>query len=360
MIFVEGLRLLIVLAGVLAGLGATDSARQGSAEHFIGATIGALVGYVAGGILGRILRRGVSKAAGTAQDIPAVELIPGAILGTLIAILAVLACIPLFVFVHSAVDYPATAAIAFILGSIGVELGMSKGSQLVDSLGLTRRLSGRNIRVPDNALLIDSSALMDRSLLALGRAGLLPKDILVPEFVVDMVTTMTEAPDHVTSRRARRGLEAVDALRQMGHSISIVPGDVPSVETPDAKVAILAGQLGVRVATCSGAVVASRDELALPVLDLRRLAGELTPDHVPGDALRIDLVRAGRQPKQAIGYLPDGDMVVVNDADHAIGEKNVEVEVLSTRQTSQGLLVFARLADDDREVTADPEPSLRR
>jgi uncharacterized protein YacL len=82
------------------------------------------------------------------------------------------------------------------------------------------------------------------------------------------------------------------------------------------------------------------------VLDLRGLAGELGPDHVPGESLRIDLVRAGSQPHQAVGYLPDGDMVVVNDAEAYIGASGVEVEVLSTRQTSQGLLVFARIADD--------------
>ena len=80
------------------------------------------------------------------------------------------------------------------------------------------------------------------------------------------------------------------------------------------------------------------------MLDLRRLATELSPDHVPGEHLKVDLVRAGRQPAQAIGFLPAGDMVVVNDAEELVGQSDVEIVVLSTRPTNQGLLVFARVA----------------
>jgi len=81
------------------------------------------------------------------------------------------------------------------------------------------------------------------------------------------------------------------------------------------------------------------------VVDLHRLAAELTPDHPPGERLVIDLVKEGRQPRQAVGYLPEGDMVVVNDASHLVGRHAVEVVVSSARQTSQGLLVFAHLFD---------------
>jgi uncharacterized protein YacL len=84
----------------------------------------------------------------------------------------------------------------------------------------------------------------------------------------------------------------------------------------------------------------------LPVVDLRNVAHELSPDHLPGERLAIELVKEGRQARQAVGYLPDGDMVVVNDAIHLIGQGIVSVNVLSTRPTSQGVMVFARLGAD--------------
>jgi uncharacterized protein YacL len=89
----------------------------------------------------------------------------------------------------------------------------------------------------------------------------------------------------------------------------------------------------------------------LPVVDLRAIASGLTPDHLPGEQLRVDLIREGRQPRQAIGYLPDGDMVVVNDATHLVDQGAVAVTVLSTRPTSQGVMVFAKLSDVSEGAT---------
>ena len=82
----------------------------------------------------------------------------------------------------------------------------------------------------------------------------------------------------------------------------------------------------------------------IDVVDLRHLAAELSPDHPAGERLVVDLVKEGRQPRQAVGYLPEGDMVVVNDASHLVGHASIEVVVSSARQTSQGLLVFAQLS----------------
>lgn len=353
MVFVEGLRLLVVLAGVLIGEVLGADAHPTVDGRFVGATIGALAGYVAGGVAGRLLHRGFREATRSLGDIPAIELLAGALLGSLAALLGVVICVPLFVFVRSVIDFPLAAAVAWTAGTLGLRLGMAKGGQLAEALGLTRRLSGRPGPAPAGGLLLDTSAVMERALLSLARFGLLPHDIYVPEFVIDHVRTIASGPDPIAGRRARRGLEALDAIRLVGNTVSIVAGEVPVADETDSKMAVLAAEMGLRLATCSASLASSWEADGLAVLDLRRLSAELAPDHVPGELLRVDLVRAGRQPRQAIGYLPEGDMVVVNDAEELIGTTQVEVEVLSTRQTSQGLLVFARRADDP-----DREPSL--
>ena len=223
---------------------------------------------------------------------------------------------------------------------------MAKGRQLADALGVTRRLEPTRQDVAGGGDLVDTSAVMDRSFLVMGRLGLFGPELLIPEPVADEIATFAEGPDPVASRRARRGLEAIDELRNLGVKVTFVQGDVPAAASIEEKVSVLADRLNARVVTCSAEMTRRREEARHRVLDLRRLANDLSPDHIPGEHLRIDLVRAGRQPQQAIGFLPDGDMVVVNDAEELVGHSDVEIVVLSTRPTNQGLLVFARVADE--------------
>jgi uncharacterized protein YacL len=192
---------------------------------------------------------------------------------------------------------------------------------------------------------------MDRSFLVMGRLGLLGPELLIPEPVADELATLAEGPDPVSSRRARRGLEAVDELRNHGVKVTFVQGDVPGGATIEEKVALLAERLNARVITCSAELSRRLEEAGGRALDLRRLANDLSPDHVPGEHLKVDLIRAGRQPAQAVGFLADGDMVVVNDAEELVGQSEVEIVVLSTRPTNQGLLVFARVAGEARPPT---------
>ena len=143
--------------------------------------------------------------------------------------------------------------------------------------------------------------------------------MVVPQFVVDHVRTVAESPDLVTSRRARRGLESLEALRSMDVDVHIAPDEVPEVDDPTIKLLTVARRIGLRIGTCSSNVVDMAGMWELPVVDLRAVAAELSPDHLPGEVLFVELLREGRQPRQAVGYLPDGDMVVVNDASHLVG-----------------------------------------
>ena len=175
----------------------------------------------------------------------------------------------------------------------------------------------------------------------------------IPQFVVDHVRSVAESPDPVSSRRARRGLESVEALREMSVAVHLAPDEVPEVDDPMAKLLTVARRTGLRI----GDLLDDRLEAAatweLPVVNLHTVASELSPDHLPGERLVITLVREGRQARQAVGYLPDGDMVVVNDATHLIDQGPVGVTVLSTRPTSQGVMVFAKLGEERGLVIGD-------
>ncbi len=342
-IFVEGFRLLLVIAGAVAGLAIGNQHGTETSAPVVGVFLGALVFYVIGGVVGRLLDRGLRGAVNEFRRMPAGEVFAASVVGTTGLLLGLVAGLPLIALVHSSIDYPVVALFGWILCVFGARLGVAKGHDLTRAAGLSHLLEPSTDPPPGSALLVDTSVVLDRYLLVLGRSGLLMGGIVVPRFVVDEVRTLVESPDPVSSRRARRGLEVIEALRASGVEVRLTEEEVPEVEGTAAKTLLLAHRLGLRLATCSGELADQAAAEDLAVLDLRRLTTELTPDHPPGERLVIDLVKEGRQAGQAIGYLPEGDMVVVNDALHLVGTDDVSVVVSSTRQTSQGLLVFAHL-----------------
>jgi uncharacterized protein YacL len=346
LIFVEGFRLLFVLAGSLAGFEIGRILDGSPHAPVVGLLFGAAASYVVGGVAGRILDRGLQHAVFLFRNTPPGEIFAASIIATTGMLLGLVIGLPLVVLLRSAVALLITAFVAWILATVGWRIGSVKGRQVVAAAGLSRILAPPPSPPQGHALLVDGSALMDRFILVLGRGGLLPGGMIIPQFVVDHVRSVEASPDPVTSRRARRGLESVEALREMGVPVHIAPDEVPEVDDPTIKLLTVARRLGLRIGTCSSSVVDEAGRWELPVVDLRGVARALTPDHLPGEQLHVELIKVGRQPRQAVGYLPDGDMVVVNDATHLVDQGPVRVTVLSTRPTTQGVMVFAKLSGD--------------
>lgn len=356
MLFVEIFRFLLVMAAAVGGLELGHHVAAGGHGPLIGMVLGAAVSYVLGGIVGRLLDRGLQYAVRQLRTMPAGEVFAATIVATSGLLLGVVVGLPFFYLFRSGIELLVTAAFAWVLATLGWRLGAVKGRQVVAAAGLSRLLAPAVEPPPGYALLVDASAVLDRFVLVLGRSGLLPAGVVVPQFVLDQVQTLADAPDPVSSRRARRGLETLEALRGLGVPVHVSTEEVPEVDDPTVKLLTVARRLGLRIGTCSSEVVARAGDWDLPAVDLRRMTAELTPDHPPGERLVLDLVKEGRQPRQAVGYLPDGDMVVVNDASHLVGASDVEVVVLSTRPTNQGLLLFARLVTDTTAPAAERRP----
>jgi uncharacterized protein YacL len=247
--------------------------------------------------------------------------------------------------VHSPIVWPAAALAAWALTWVGFQVGITKGRQVVAAAGLGRILAPPAEPPPGYALLVDTSAAMTPFLLVLGRYGLLVGGLVVQRFVIDQLQTLAAGPDPVSSRRARRGLERLDVLRDLQVPVHVAENELPEIDDLTDRLVEVARRLGLRLVTCSGQVKEVAKRRGVAVTDLRPLSNDLTPDHMPGEQLVLDLIKEGNQPRQAVGYLADGDLVVVNDAAHLIGREHIVVEVLSTRRTNQGLLVFARLAE---------------
>jgi uncharacterized protein YacL len=357
-LFVEIFRLILVLIGALSGYEIGHSPHS-STGQVVGLIIGALIAYVIGGILGRLLRSSGDRAADRFEKIPPGELFAGTLTGIAGFLLGAALSVPLLVLVRSPVTWPAAAALAWVFTWIGFRVGTAKGRQVVAAAGLGRILAPAAEPPPGYALLVDSSAAMTPFLLVLGRYGLLVGGLVVPRFVIDQLQTMAAGPDPVSSRRARRGLERLDVLRDLRVPVHVAENELPEIDDLTDRLVEVARRLGLRLVTCSGQVRETAKRRGIAVTDLRPLANDLAPDHLPGEQLVIDLIKEGNQPRQAAGYLADGDLVVVNDASHMIGRENVVIEVLSTRRTNQGLLVFAKLAERASNGAAIVDTELR-
>ena len=345
MIFVEGVRLIVVLLGALVGYEVGKRAGGDASTHAaIGLMIGAAISYVIGGVVGRVLDKGLQRGVRLFRNSPPGEIFAASIISTSGMILGLIMGMAVIALTRSPYAFVLTAGLVWVMAAFGWRLGTVKGRQIVAAAGLSRILAPATRPLPGQALLVDASAVVDRSLLILGRNGLLPAGLVVPQFVVDHVTVLADSPDPVSSRRARRGLEALEALRELAVSVDVAHDEVPEVDDPTTKLLTVARRTGLRIGTCSTVVYEAAGSWELPVVNLHALTTELSPDHVPGETLTVSLVKEGRQPRQAVGYLPDGDMVVVNDASHLVDEGPVHIVVLSTRPTSQGIMVFAKLA----------------
>ena len=343
MIFVEGFRMLFVLAGSVAGYEIAQGIKSDPHVAVVGLLLGAGVSYVAGGVAGRLIDKGIQRSVFLFRNTPPGEVFAAAIVATTGMLFGLVFGLPLLVLFRSGYSLVITAGLAWVFASLGWRLGSVKGRQIVAAAGLSRILAPHPGPPQGHALLTDASAMMDRFLLVLGRAGLLPGGVVVPQFVLDHVRGVAESPDPVSSRKARRGLEGLEALREMGVAVHVAPDEVPEEDDPVFKLLTVARRTGLQIATCTPHVVEEATEWQLAAVDLRAVAKELSPDHLPGEQLTIELIREGRQARQAVGFLPDGEMVVVNDATHLIDQGAVAVTVLSTRPTSQGTMVFAKL-----------------
>ncbi len=141
---------------------------RNSTAPVVGITLGALVSYLIGGIIGRLIDRGLRGAVLQLRSMPASSVFAGSVVGTTGLLLGLVAGLPIVALVHSSIDYPLVAAFAWVLCAAGVRIGVAKGQEIVRAAGMSHLLDRPAEPPPGTALLVDSSAVMDRYLLVLG------------------------------------------------------------------------------------------------------------------------------------------------------------------------------------------------
>ena len=195
---------------------------------------------------------------------------------------------------------------------------------------------------PSQRVILDSCGLIDGRILEIGRAGFISSQLVIPEFIIAELQLLADGKDSYKRERARYGLEVAKQLRAATDtSVAILAQDYPAIKTVDDKLIALALQLGAQLYTTDynlGQVAAIKN---VAVLNVNELAQHLRPTALPGERLTVKLIQKGQSKRQAVGYLDDGTMVVVDDAAKLVG-KTIAVTATQMHQTASGKMIFAK------------------
>ncbi len=192
-------------------------------------------------------------------------------------------------------------------------------------------------------MLLDTSVLIDGRIEGMVQAGFMDAPLVVPRFVLEELQTLSDSQDRLKRARGRRGLDMVSKLQvNPALDLSIDNAEVPGRSVDRMLVEYAHGEQ-MRILTTDYNLGKIGRIHGVTVLNINDLANNLKPAVIPGEALVVEVVKRGENEGQGVGYLPDGTMVVIEDAAAHIG-RTVECTVTNSLQTSAGRLIFGKVA----------------
>lgn len=299
-------------------------------QPWLGAFLGLALGLCV--ILADRLMKGVSLRAFSSATF-------GLTLGCVLATLVLAS--GLFDNAHHDIQWVIRLVIYLVFGYLGTMLALRSNrdefSLIIPYVRLMRS------RPADTAWLLDTSAIVDGRIADLCKSGFIEGTLIVPRFVLRQLQDLGEGPDPARRQKGRRGLDLLNELRTLPNiEVSVHESD-DTTENDESRYLHLASLYQARLVTTNYNLGRVAELQKVRVLNVHQLAGALRFPLLTGEHLMLRLSREGKEAHQAVGFLADGTMLVVNHARELIG-REVEVIVAGAIQTSAGRMVFAELA----------------
>ncbi len=289
-------------------------------------------GFLFGGFAGRKAQETARDVEKMLRDIPGVDFL-FAVFGLLVGlIVASLISFPFLLSGNIRYGVYLSFFFFFFLGVLGVYLGWYKRKEFGGLVGAAQ--TDRFIYI------LDSSAVIDGRIAQVAELGCLPGKLIVPDFVVREVQRLADTNDFIRRSKGKRGLEVLETMKEK-NVLEIYRGEAEG-QNVDEKLIDLAEKKKAVLVTTDYNLSKVAHLRGVATLNLNDLANALKPSFVPGERLKIKLIREGKERNQGVGYLDDGTMVVVEEGNKFIG-KEVEVVVTSVLQTSSGKIVFSKM-----------------
>jgi uncharacterized protein YacL len=205
--------------------------------------------------------------------------------------------------------------------------------------------------------ILDTSVIIDGRIADLCETGFIDGAMVIPQFVLKELQLVADSSDSMKRNRGRRGLDILQKIQKMsGVEVVISDVDFPEVREVDLKLIELARTLSGKIVTNDFNLNKVAQLRGVAVLNINELANALKPVVLPGEVMKVFILKEGKEYNQGVAYLDDGTMVVVDNARKMIS-KTIDVVVTSVLQTTAGKMIFGRYLEPGGSQVAAPRPS---
>jgi uncharacterized protein YacL len=242
--------------------------------------------------------------------------------------------------------------ILFLMTYVGLVVGANKGDLL--NLSALGGIFGGERPAKKTYKVLDTSVIIDGRIADICETGFLDGILVIPHFVLRELQQVADSADTLKRNRGRRGLDILQRIQKMaGITVQFVENDFPHLREVDMKLIELSKELDAKIVTNDFNLNKVAQLRGVEVLNINELANALKPVYLPGETMKVFILKEGKEFNQGIAYLDDGTMVVVDNARKMIG-KTVESSVTSVLQTTAGKMIFGRYEEKRNEVAHHP------
>ncbi|MEW5977123.1 MAG: PIN domain-containing protein [Acidobacteriota bacterium] len=237
-----------------------------------------------------------------------------------------------------------------LMAYVGLISGANKGDLL--NLAALGGIFGGERPARKSYKILDTSVIIDGRIADICETGFIDGVLMIPQFVLRELQQVADSADSMKRNRGRRGLDILQRIQKMaGLTVQIVETDYPHIREVDLKLIELAKENEAKIVTNDFNLNKVAQLQGVAVLNINELANSLKPVVLPGEMMKVFILKEGKEYNQGVAYLDDGTMVVVDNARKMIG-KTIDTSVTSVLQTTAGKMIFGRYDDRANKVEA--------
>jgi len=281
-----------------------------------------------------------------------VKMLLGAAVGSVLGIIGaslISIVIGRMTFLHPQTETFLQILVLVVMAYVGLAAGATKGEYLDLTIleGVLNDSPGRKL-----GKVLDTSVVIDGRIADICTTGFLEGNLIVPHFVLRELQQIADSADSAKRNRGRRGLDVLEKIKSVpGVTVQLIEKDYPEVKEVDLKLIELAKELGAKIVTNDFNLNKVSQLRGVDVLNINELANALKPVVLPGETMKVFILKEGKEYNQGVAYLDDGTMVVVDNARRMIG-KTIATQVTSVLQTTAGKMIFGRFPEESENGSA--------